>query len=519
MSDKCFIVIAGTMDNLSFHYACFIAMNLSRSLPNFHFKKICKDATEWEAWIRAVCKLHGWEHVKPPLIWKQCGISGTKVTYIGDVDKFRGLLLEYYNIRFDLTREELELLKTDLLRVSKLEKKARLTIIPSYILVLSLCRHTKQNGKLGLETSENEYRRVTIVGAARSLCLDLIPQLMTVKELHLSRGIVLSLYDEPENLSKLERITNDIKNVDESLNAITIIRDISNGLRDCDILLFLEDITREECEEHDTWYQRNYDRMKTLSRQINEYASCHIKIVFCSMGATCLCATILRNLVAKLPETSIVVVSAQYGLEVIGDITESLGTDRRDFGCPPVWGFLGAVSATIYRVSQFVDVCHMVQKCNAYSMRNGDTLEAKESVTSKLLGVEQAELKWFCSFKDNKNLYEDYLRRRVTTQHQANPQKENLRKCRAICDLLKLWYKESVGDEIIALGISSDGSFGIPSGIVFSQPACLKISDDGTRVWVPCDDFPLPDMPVSVFRNLIATAVEITRRLMSADKV
>ncbi|XP_071628494.1 putative malate dehydrogenase 1B [Temnothorax longispinosus] len=488
MSDKCFIVIAGTMDNLSFHYACFIAMNLSKSLPNFHFKKICKDATEWEAWIRAICKLHGWEHVKPPLIWKQCGISGTKVTYIGDVDKFRGLLLEYYNIRFDLTREELELLKTDLLRAHEVERKI---------------------GRL--ETSENEYRRVTIVGADRSLCLDLIPQLMTVKELHLSRGIVFSLYDEPENLSKLERITNDIKNVDESLNAITIIQDISNGLRDCDILIFLEDITREECEEHDTWYQRNYDRMKTLSKQINEYASCHIKIVFCSTGAMCLCATILRNLVAKLPETSIVVVSAQYGLEVIGDITESLGTDRRDFGCPPVWGFLG--------ISQFVDVCHMVQKCNAYSLRNGDTLEAKESVTSKLLGVEQAELKWFCSFKDNKNLYEDYLRRRVTTQHQANPQKENLRKCRAICDLVKIWYKESVDDEIIALGISSDGSFGIPSGIVFSQPACLKISDDGTRVWVPCDDFPLPDMPVSVFRNLIATAVEITRRLMSADKI
>jgi len=70
--------------------------------------------------------LHGWEHTKPPLIWKQCGTSGAKVTYIGDIDKFRGLLLEYYNIRFDLTREELEMLKTDLLRVSTiLREKTR----------------------------------------------------------------------------------------------------------------------------------------------------------------------------------------------------------------------------------------------------------------------------------------------------------------------------------------------------------------------------------------------------------
>lgn len=87
--------------------------------------------------------------------------------------------------------------------------------------------------------------------------------------------------------------------------------------------------------------------MKILSQQINEYAPCHIKIIFCSTGPTCLCATILRNLVAKLPETSIVVVSAHYGLEVMRDITESLGTNQRDLGCPPVWGFLGRCSYPI----------------------------------------------------------------------------------------------------------------------------------------------------------------------------
>lgn len=66
---------------------------------------------------------------------------------------------------------------------------------------------------------------------------------MAIRELRLSRGIVFSLYDEPENFSKLERIIKDMKNVDEGLNAM-IIQDISNGLHDCDILIFLEDITR-----------------------------------------------------------------------------------------------------------------------------------------------------------------------------------------------------------------------------------------------------------------------------------
>ena len=40
---------------------------------------------------------------------------------------------------------------------------------------------------------------------------------------------------------------------------------------------------------------------------------------------------------------------------------------------------------------------------------------------------------------------------------------EDFSKCRAICDLLKLWYskKESIGDEIISLGIVSDGNIKI----------------------------------------------------------
>lgn len=98
--------------------------------------------------------------------------------------------------------------------------------------------------KIGCLDIKNEYRRVTIAGAGRSLCLDLIPQLMTISELRLSRGIVLSLYDEPGNFSKLERITKDVKNVDEGLNVTMIVQDISSGLCDCDILIFLEDITR-----------------------------------------------------------------------------------------------------------------------------------------------------------------------------------------------------------------------------------------------------------------------------------
>lgn len=97
---------------------------------------------------------------------------------------------------------------------------------------------------------------------------------------------------------------------------------------------------------------------------------------------------------------------------------------------------------------------------------------------------------------------------------------EDFQKCKAICDFLKLWYQKDeskIGDEIISLGIMSDGwwciarekkqiyyfnhfpgSFNILEGIYFSQPVHLKILDDNSRVWVPCTEFPVPCDPVAL---------------------
>ncbi|XP_074025693.1 putative malate dehydrogenase 1B isoform X3 [Leptinotarsa decemlineata] len=63
-----------------------------------------------------------------------------------------------------------------------------------------------------------------------------------------------------------------------------------------------------------------------------------------------------------------------------------------------------------------------------------------------------------------------------------------LAKVRAVTSLLKLWYsKEQAKGVIISLGVCSNGSFEIPSGLVFSQPVKL----DDTEKWIPFGKFPL----------------------------
>lgn len=98
---------------------------------------------------------------------------------------------------------------------------------------------------------------------------------------------------------------------------------------------------REEFEGIDNWLQRNYKSIEELSIQINQCAPLHMKVIFCSMGPTCFYVNILQTLVTQLPKTSIVAVSSHYGLELLYVFASSLGCTLRNFGCPPVWGYLG----------------------------------------------------------------------------------------------------------------------------------------------------------------------------------
>lgn len=211
-----------------------------------------------------------------------------------------------------------------------------------------------------------------------------------------------------------------------------------------------------------------------------------MKVLFYSMGPTCLCANVLQSLVARLPKANIVAVSAHYGLEISRRLISSLGLEPEDFGSPPVWGFLG--------INRFVDLCHMVQKYEMNKRRSAGSFDY----------TQHSELRWSFYIAHDKDPYEHSFERKAVGE------------CTAVCDILKLWYSqaEDVEDKVTSLGIRSDGTFDIPKGLVFSQPVSLKVSQDGSRIWIPCSEFPLPCVPISIFRNLIDTAVIITDRIM-----
>ncbi|KOC60861.1 Putative malate dehydrogenase 1B, partial [Habropoda laboriosa] len=73
----------------------------------------------FQPWLKEICEFNGWSHDKSPLIWREIGLTGTYINYIGGSFQFWKLLHDYYNISSYLSKEDLDALQADLLLVGK----------------------------------------------------------------------------------------------------------------------------------------------------------------------------------------------------------------------------------------------------------------------------------------------------------------------------------------------------------------------------------------------------------------
>ncbi|XP_032455623.1 putative malate dehydrogenase 1B isoform X1 [Nasonia vitripennis] len=469
--DEMITIVAGISRDSAFTYSCFIIESLSQVLPNFSAKKIALKSCDWEGWMKSKCKAHGWSHSGSPLIWRETGIFGGDPTYVGGSLEFQKFINTYYGIDIVLSKAEQKALDYD------------------YLLA--------DNFKSVYDKEQLDILHFTISGAGRSVCPDLVMQLASMKGI-CKNGIEINLFDTPGHFFKIKDIVKDASAIGGELRSIQILENVSDGLGNCDILIILDHIARDEQESTESWLSRNSDAYKELSEQINVYANSNLKIIFCSTGPNCFCANVIVKEAPKINKNNVIVISAHYGLEMIYDFIKSMDVNLKGISCPPVWGFLG--------INQYVDVHHIIQNYLVYFPNKRALTSHTDSAQS--LGIKYSELRWLFYLAFNKKPHEALTKRKSICMYHVG-RTEDFQKCKAICDVLKLWYEKDdtrIGDEIITLGILSDGSFNIPQGIFFSQPVHLKILDDDSRVWVPCLEFPLPNDTSKILNNFIDTA-------------
>ncbi|KAH1010956.1 hypothetical protein HUJ04_000407 [Dendroctonus ponderosae] len=224
------------------------------------------------------------------------------------------------------------------------------------------------------------------------------------------------------------------------------------------------------------WTKRCSTRINAMADIININAKRALRVIFCNEGPICFMATCMMEYCTVLIPSNIVALTADRGLSVISAVSEKTGVPVPKIGAPPVWGFVGC--------NEYVDESSIIFK--AHILKPYKRALRAPNISTLPLGTVIPELRMMSYLLPNQHdeIIQLVTERKKNIEHYLN-RKPFLSRLRALKSLLELWCEPNPSDQVISLGVCSNGSYGIRPGIVFSQP-CIQ---DQKQRWKPFENF------------------------------
>ncbi|CAG9863914.1 unnamed protein product [Phyllotreta striolata] len=449
--------ICGVPNCPNFAHAVFVANYLSEKLPNFFYKKIEKIPREWAVFLDELNRENKWYTHESPVIWKELYQWGGTKYLIGGLSEFWEHVYCYYGLESLIPKYALDELALDNLRffADKRRSEAR------------------------------KVKNVAILGAGQLNSAILIQDLLEIKTLR--KGgvhLVFKLYDHHQNIDRsvFQHLNDTALHFNSTsffgdFNLVELYSSAEDAMADSDIILNLDDYNPKDADfgKH---MNRCTIRMKMLADHLLVAAKRDAKIIFAGSGPLCYMATALSKACSEM-FPNIVVITADKGFPFVTAASEETGIEIHRISAPVVWGSIG--------VNCFVDIRNAFFKADVYRPYRCSLTAPKGSTLP--LGVVSSELRLMGYKIKDAGVIERKVKNNTKKMEDLIGRASLFSKLRAIGLLLKLWYADEVGDEIISLGVRSNGSFHVPKGMFFSQP--VKLSE--SRVWVPYSNYPLKE--------------------------
>ncbi|XP_026482563.1 putative malate dehydrogenase 1B [Ctenocephalides felis] len=503
--------VAGKVTCPTFAHVDYVCDYLRRNLPSFSYQRIVKRDDVWNSYLTELNKQYGWHHLESPLIWIEYGISddileqmveagieipAPKAHYLGKASDFWEYCCEYYALHSVLSPSELKCLVQDNLK--------------------HLCDAEEVEKDTTLNANK---RRICIVGANNDIIFYLARNLLELPEIDLREPTEILLFDNICTVDELNSLADYLdpgvsdeyavsktgKGVKERRVKVASIFD-TTFLETCHILIVLNGTDKNSHEDIESWMLRNKLEMQDLAERLNAVGSYDIRIIFpvgLGCGPVCANANLLASLARTYRPKNIVVASASLGLNALPILAEAANVAITDVSLPPVWGSASSPKTG----GGFVDCYQAIHHFTRFTP-NERASRAKPNSTLPLGDYCRDERPIAYRIHNVPDLY-----RKILDYSVKNEQQVNFNTVKAVVDLLQLWYGIYDG-EVISAGIVSNGTFGLPEGLMFSQPAFLENED-----WLPCEEISLPNLDPGITVNDLATCSLWTHKTYMEEKV
>jgi malate dehydrogenase len=287
--------------------------------------------------------------------------------------------------------------------------------------------------------------RVLITGAAGQIGYSLIGMASSGLMFGFDQPIILHLLEVPVAMDALKGVVMEMTDsAYPMLQKVVATSDYQEAFTDIDVCIMVGALPRKEGMERKDLLEKNASIFKGQGQALEQWAKKTVKVLVVGNPANTNCL-IAKTYAPSIPAENFSALTRLDHNRAKAQIADHLGINVSDVHNVIIWGN--------HSSTQFPDVAH------GYVNLHGE----KKSI--------------YEAMKDDAYLRGDFIgtvQKRGAAVIAARKLSSATSAAKAITDHIHDWFLGTPEGEWVSMGIASDGSYGIPEGVIFSFPVTCK---------------------------------------------
>ncbi|NWR92634.1 MDHC protein, partial [Furnarius figulus] len=401
-----------------------LADYLQANLPDFRVHKITQHPNKWEEWLHNICETNGWEHRQSPIIWRELLDRGGKGQLLGGLNEFLEYAQQYYGITSMMLREEM-------LSVAEENLQTHLEIVKEDEEIKSLIKPMQ----------------IWITSASGPFCYQLIPLLANGEVFGMTTEISIHLLDADQFKEVLCGIVMEAEDMAfPALRSISQHTKIDEAFIEADIIIVLDDVSLNlEVQSLGNYIREVSEICQVYAPLIEKNAKSEVKVISSGKTFVNLKAMMIMTYGPSIKPENIIAIATSWESAAKAILARKLNMSTAEVKDVIVWGNISG--------SNYIDLSHA--KLHGYD--------------SAIWGPANFHHPLLKMIYDREWIHSEFLSAESSLSSRLG-RCTGMLPAHAVATVLQYWYHGSPPEEIISVGVLSEGQFCVPEGIIFSMP-------------------------------------------------
>ncbi|KAL0724029.1 hypothetical protein Bca4012_038628 [Brassica carinata] len=301
--------------------------------------------------------------------------------------------------------------------------------------------------------------RVLVTGAAGQIGYALVPMIARGIMLGADQPVILHMLDIPPAAEALNGVKMEL--IDAAfplLKGVVATTDAVEGCTGVNVAVMVGGFPRKEGMERKDVMTKNVSIYKSQATALEKHAAPNCKVLVVANPANTN-ALILKEFAPSIPEKNISCLTRLDHNRALGQISERLGVPVSDVKNVIIWGN--------HSSSQYPDVNHAKVQTSAGEKPVRELVKNDEYLNGEFITTVQ---------------------QRGAAIIKARKLSSALSAASSACDHIRDWVLGTPEGTFVSMGVYSDGSYDVPSGLIYSFPVTCRNGEWSIVQGLPIDE-------------------------------